>query len=47
MSKRPPTESRGSAATGWLQLLVAASVWVFLPLAAGYLRALRGEIKSA
>ena len=34
-------------ATGWLQLLVAASVWVFIPLAAGTIRALRGEIKSS
>jgi ABC-type transport system involved in multi-copper enzyme maturation permease subunit len=33
--------------TGWLQLLCAASIWISLPLAAGTVRALRGEIKSA
>ena len=33
--------------TGWLQLLVAASIWIALPLAAGTIQALRGEIKSA
>ena len=33
--------------TGWLQLLVAASIWIALPLVAGSIRALRGEIKSA
>jgi ABC-2 type transport system permease protein len=33
--------------TGWLQLLVATSIWIFVPLAAGTVRALRGEIKSA
>ena len=33
--------------TGWLQLLVAASIWILLPLTAGAIRALRGEIKSA
>jgi ABC-2 type transport system permease protein len=32
--------------TGWLQLLVAASIWVFLPLAVGTVRALRSEIKT-
>jgi ABC-type transport system involved in multi-copper enzyme maturation permease subunit len=32
---------------GWVQLLVASSIWIFLPLAAGIIRALRGEIKSA
>jgi hypothetical protein len=41
-----PLYTHDITATGWLQLLVAASIWVFLPLAAGYLRALRGEIKS-
>jgi hypothetical protein len=33
--------------TGWLQLLVAGSIWVFLPLAAGTVRALRSEIRTA
>lgn len=33
--------------TGWLQLLSAASIWILLPLAAGIVRALRGEIASA
>jgi ABC-2 type transport system permease protein len=41
-----PLYTHDTTATGWLQLLVAASIWVFLPLAAGYLSALRGEIKS-
>ena len=41
-----PLYTHDITATGWLQLLVAASIWVFLPLTAGYLRALRGEIKS-
>ncbi|HEX6452933.1 MAG TPA: ABC transporter permease [Trebonia sp.] len=33
--------------TGWLQLLSAASIWILLPLAAGTVRAPRGEITSA
>jgi ABC-2 type transport system permease protein len=34
-------------ATGWLQLLVAASIWIFVPLTVGTARALRGEIKGS
>jgi ABC-type transport system involved in cytochrome c biogenesis ATPase subunit len=33
--------------TGWLQLLVASSIWILLPLTAGAIRFLRGEIKSS
>jgi ABC-type transport system involved in multi-copper enzyme maturation permease subunit len=33
--------------TGWLQLLSAAAIWVGIPFAAGFVRALRGEVKSA
>jgi ABC-2 type transport system permease protein len=33
--------------TGWLQLLVASSIWILLPLTAGTIRFLRGEIKSS
>jgi len=42
-----PLYTHDITGTGWLQLLSAASIWVFLPLAAGAIRALRGEIKSA
>lgn len=33
--------------TGWLQLLVAASLWILLPLAIGTWRVSRTEIKSS
>jgi ABC-2 type transport system permease protein len=42
-----PLYTRDITGTGWLQLLCAASIWVLLPLAAGLVRALRGEVKSA
>ncbi|MGH3264057.1 MAG: hypothetical protein ACRDNS_18915 [Trebonia sp.] len=42
-----PLYTHDITGTGWLQLLVAASIWVLIPFAAGYLRALRREIKSA
>jgi ABC-2 type transport system permease protein len=41
-----PLYTHDITATGWLQLLCAASIWVLLPLAAGIVQALRGEIKS-
>ena len=31
---------------GWIQLLCAASIWILLPLTAGLVLTLRGEIKS-
>jgi hypothetical protein len=33
-------------ATGWLQLLLAAALWIFMPLAIGVWRVSRTEIKS-
>jgi ABC-type transport system involved in multi-copper enzyme maturation permease subunit len=42
-----PLYTHDITGTGWFQLLCAASIWVLLPLAAGIVRALRGEIKSA
>jgi ABC-2 type transport system permease protein len=42
-----PLYTHDITATGWLQLLSAAAIWIGVPLAAGIVRALRGEIKSA
>ena len=42
-----PLYTHDITGTGWLQLLCAASIWILLPLAAGTVRALRSEIKSA
>jgi ABC-2 type transport system permease protein len=33
--------------TGWLQLLVAATMWIFIPLAIGVWRVSRTEVKSS
>jgi ABC-2 type transport system permease protein len=41
-----PLYTHDITGTGWLQLLSAASIWVLLPLAAGIVGALRGEVKS-
>jgi len=41
-----PLYTHDITGTGWLQLLSAASIWVLLPLAAGTVRALRGEVGS-
>jgi len=41
-----PLYTHDITATGWLQLLCAASIWVLLPLTAGIVHALRSEIKS-
>ena len=42
-----PLYTHDITGTGWLQLLSAAAIWIGVPLAAGVVRALRGEIKSA
>jgi ABC-type transport system involved in multi-copper enzyme maturation permease subunit len=42
-----PLYTHDITGTGWLQLLSAAAIWIGVPLAAGIVRALRGEIKSA
>ncbi len=42
-----PLYTHDITGTGWLQLLSAAAIWTGVPLAAGVVRALRGEIKSA
>jgi ABC-type transport system involved in multi-copper enzyme maturation permease subunit len=42
-----PLYTHDITATGWLQLLSAAAIWIGVPLAAGVVRALRGEVKSA
>ena len=42
-----PLYTHDITGTGWLQLLSAAVIWVGAPLTAGFVRALRGEVKSA
>jgi ABC-2 type transport system permease protein len=42
-----PLYTHDITGTGWLQLLSAAAIWIGVPLAAGIVRALRGEVKSA
>jgi len=42
-----PLYTHDITGTGWLQLLSAAAIWIGVPLAAGVVRALRVEIKSA
>jgi ABC-2 type transport system permease protein len=42
-----PLYTHDITGTGWLQLLCAASIWILVPLAAGIVRALRSEVKSA
>jgi ABC-2 type transport system permease protein len=42
-----PLYSHDITGTGWLQLLSAVAIWIGIPLAAGSVRVLRGEIKSA
>jgi ABC-2 type transport system permease protein len=42
-----PLYTHDITGTGWLQLLSAAAIWIGVPLAAGTVRALHGEIKSA
>jgi hypothetical protein len=40
-----PLYTHDITGTGWLQLLSAASIWILIPLAAGIVRVLRGEVK--
>jgi hypothetical protein len=42
-----PLYTHDITGTGWLQMLCAASIWILVPLAAGIVRALRSEVKSA
>jgi len=42
-----PLYTHDITGTGWLQLLSAVAIWTGVPLAAGIVRALRGEVKSA
>ena len=42
-----PLYTHDITGTGWLQLLSAVAIWIGIPLAAGIVRALRGEVKSA
>ena len=42
-----PLYTHDITGTGWLQLLSAATIWIGVPLAAGIVRALRGEVTSA
>jgi ABC-2 type transport system permease protein len=42
-----PLYTHDITGTGWLQLLSAAAIWIGVPLAAGVVRALRSEVKSA
>jgi ABC-type transport system involved in multi-copper enzyme maturation permease subunit len=42
-----PLYTHDITGTGWLQLLSAAAIWIGVPLAAGIVRALRGEVTSA
>jgi hypothetical protein len=42
-----PLYTHDITGTGWLQLLSAAAIWVGASLAVGFVRALRGEVKSA
>jgi len=42
-----PLYTHDITGTGWLQLLSAAAIWIGVPLAAGIVRALRAEVKSA
>jgi ABC-2 type transport system permease protein len=42
-----PLYTHDITGTGWLQLLCAAAIWILVPLAAGIVRALRSEVKSA
>lgn len=42
-----PLYTHDITGTGWLQLLSAAAIWIGVPLTAGVVRALRGEVKSA
>ena len=41
-----PLYTHDMTGTGWLQLLVAAAIWILVPLAIGVVRVSRTEVKS-
>jgi ABC-2 type transport system permease protein len=42
-----PLYTHDMTGTGWLQLLVAAAIWILVPLAIGVVRVSRTEVKSS
>jgi ABC-type transport system involved in multi-copper enzyme maturation permease subunit len=46
-SAQTPLYNHDMTGQGWAQLLVAAAIWVGIPLVLGTLRVRRGEVKSA
>jgi hypothetical protein len=46
-SAQTPLYNHDMTGQGWAQLLVAAAIWLGLPLVLGTIRVRRGEVKSA
>jgi ABC-2 type transport system permease protein len=46
-AQQPLFDDHSLTATEWAQILVTATIWIIVPLAAGVIRLLRKEVKSA